>query len=270
MARRTNTSCLGLAVKGYLLLTMWSFVGSALALPYTVVDLMASQEPPLHLSGFGQHAFVYSAPVVAAAGVAVSMGRTRRGPWRVFLARTAVVLALSQAAVVWAEARFDSPDWNSRVLAPGGAAGFTAFLCYGAVRWWANGVLNGGRRRPAAGEIWHALVPFRESARELPHYCVVMRAGLRHVEVLQITSQNKDDRDDHIRISNVGWDFTSDKDHWVEIGLPPRRVPYQKFTKTRPQGPCPEPVWRQLRERRPAPVAPDSPTLWTRITQRLG
>jgi len=137
--------------------TLWSAVGSALGLPVTVVDLMASQQPPLQLRGFGQHALVYGAPVAVAAGVAASMGRIRRGPWWVFLARTAVVLALSRAAVVWAEARFDSPDWNSRALAQGGAAGLTAFLCHRAVRWWHNGDLNGGRRRPAAGEIWHAV-----------------------------------------------------------------------------------------------------------------
>lgn len=137
--------------------TLWSAVGSALALPVTVVDLMASQQPPLQLRGFGQHALVYGAPVAVAAGVAASMGRIRCGPWWVFLARTAVVLALSRAAVVWAEARFDSPDWNSRALAQGGAAGLTAFLCHRAVRWWHNGGLNGGRRRPAAGEIWHAV-----------------------------------------------------------------------------------------------------------------
>ncbi len=270
VARRTNTSCLGMAVKGYLLVIMWAAVGSTLALPVTVVDLMASQEPPLQLRGFGQHALVYGAPVAVAAGVAGFMGRMRRGSWRVLLARTAVVLALSQAAVLWAEARFDSPDVNSRAFAQGGAAGLTAFLCHRAVRWWGNGGLNGGRRRPAAGEIWHALVPFRESATERPHYCVVMKPGLRHVEVLQITSQDKDSRDDHIRIPNIGWDFTSDKDHWVEIGLPPRRVAYGKFTDPRPKGPCPQDVWRQLRERRPAPVAAGSPTVWTRITQYLG
>ncbi|MGW1786212.1 hypothetical protein ACWCQQ_45170 [Streptomyces sp. NPDC002143] len=270
MARRTDTSCLAVAVKGYLLLIMWSFVGSALALPVTVVDLMASQDPPLQLRGFGQHAVVYSAPVVAAAGVAAYMSRTRRGPWRDFLVRTVVVLVLSEVAVLWAGARFDSPDWNSRVLAPGAAAGLTAFLCRRAMRWWENGGLNAGRRRPAAGEIWHAVVPFRESEGELPHYCLVMRAGFRHVEVLQITSQDKDSRDDHIRIANDGWDFNSGKDHWVETGLPPRRVPYEKFTKDRPQGPCPKQAWRQLRASRLTPVASGSPTLWTRITQYLG
>ncbi|MFI1356531.1 hypothetical protein ACH4TV_23575 [Streptomyces sp. NPDC020898] len=270
MARRTNTSCTGMAVRGYLLLTLWSAVGSLLVLPFTVVDLMASQEPPLQLRGFGQHALVYGAPVAAAAGVAAFMGRIRRAPGWVFPARTAVVLALSQAAVVGAEARFDSPDWHSRALALGGAAGLTAFLCPLALRWWHNGGLNGGRRRPDAGEIWHAVVPFRESDGELPHYCVVMRARFRHVEVLQITSQNKDSRDDHIGMPNDGWDFSSGKDHWVEIGLPPRLVPYGKFTETRPKGPCPKYVWRQLRANRPKSVASGMPTLRTRITQYFG
>ncbi|WP_215455353.1 hypothetical protein [Streptomyces sp. ATCC 21386] len=120
------------------------------------------------------------------------------------------------------------------------------------MRWWDDGGLNGGRRRPAPGEIWHASVPFRESAGEKPHYCVVMRPRLRHVEVLQITSQDKDHRADFVRIPNDGWDSSSGKAHWVEIGLPPRLVPYENFTRTRPKGRCPKPTWRQLRAGRPA------------------
>ncbi|MER5436318.1 hypothetical protein [Streptomyces sp. NPDC002588] len=270
MSRRTNSSCLGIAVKGYLLLNLWVLVGYALALPVIVPDLMASQKPPQEVHGFDQYAVLYGIPVAAAAAVTAFTRRTRPCPPWVFLTRTVAVLALSQAAVAWAGARFDSPEWNSRSLAQSGAAGLAALLCHQASRWWDNGGLNGGRRRPATGEIWHALVPFRESDAELPHYCVVMTPRLRHVEVLQITSQNKDNRADHIRIPNKGWDFTSGKDHWVEIGLPPRRVPYEKFTKTQPQGRCPKPTWKQLRDRRPTPKPSGTPSVWSRITQRLG
>ncbi|WP_416984689.1 hypothetical protein [Streptomyces sp. T028] len=247
MSRRTNSSCLGSAVKGYALLNLWVLAGYALALPVTVPDLMASQQPPQEVHGFGQYAVLYGIPVAAAAAVTAYTCRTRPCPPWVFLARTAVVVALAQTAARWAATRFDSPDWSSRSLALSGAAGLAALLCHQTARWWDNGGLNHGRRRPAAGEIWHALVPFRESDGELPHYCVVMRPRLRHVEVLQITSQNKDDRADHIRIPNDGWDFTSGRDHWDETGLPPRHVPYEKFTKARPQGRCPKPTWKQLR-----------------------
>ncbi|MDQ0761803.1 hypothetical protein [Streptomyces canus] len=270
MSRRTNSSCLGIAVKVYLQLNLWVLVGYALALPATVPDLMAAQKPPQEVHGLDQYAVLYGIPVVAATAVTAFTCRTRPCPPWVFLARTAAVVALSQAAVAWAGARFDSPDWSSRSLAQSGAAGLAALLCHRAARWWEDGGLNGGRRRPAAGEIWHALVPFRASDGELPHYCVVMRPRLRHVEVLQITSQNKDDRADHIRIPNDGWDFTSGKAHWVEIGLLPRRVPYEKFTGARPKGRCPKPTWKQLRDRRPAPMPSGSPSVWSRITQRLG
>ncbi|UUU22018.1 hypothetical protein [Streptomyces sp. DSM 40750] len=264
MARRTNTSCLGMAVKAYLLLTVWITVGYALALPVTVVDLMSAQDPPLRLHTAEQYAVVYGVPVAVALGVAAFTRWSRTRPWWAYLCHAAVVLGASGAAVLWTETRFDSPEWGSRAMAQSGAAGIAAFLCHRALRWWDGGGFNGGRRRPAPGEIWHALVPFRESAGERPHYCVVMRSRLRHVEVLQITSQDKDHRADHLRIPNDGWDFSSGKAHWVEIGLPPRQVPYGKFTNAMPKGRCPKPVWRQLRARRPATGAASA--LWSRIT----
>ncbi|MFE7836412.1 hypothetical protein ACFU53_10240 [Streptomyces sp. NPDC057474] len=265
VARRTNTSCLGMAVKVYLLLTVWNAVGYALALPVAVPDLMAAQDPPLPPLTAGQDAVVYGVPVAVALGVAAFTRWSRPSPWWAYLCHAAVVLGASRAAVLWAETRFDSAVWSSRTLAQSGAAGLAAFLCHRAVRWWDDGGLNGGRRRPAPGEIWHALVPFREATGERPHYCVVMRPRLRHVEVLQITSQDKDHRADHLRIPNDGWDLSSGKAHWVEIGLPPRLVPYEKFTNARPKGRCPKPTWRQLRARRPATGT--APALWSRITR---
>ncbi|MGW0711827.1 hypothetical protein ACWD4G_38730 [Streptomyces sp. NPDC002643] len=99
--------------------------------------------------------------------------------------------------------------------------------------------------------MWHARVPYRETQGGKERYCVVLSTRLRHAEVLKITSQNKDSRSDHIRIPNDGWDLTSGKPHWVEIGLPPLIVPYADFTDLRPKGRCPRPTWRQLRSRRP-------------------
>ncbi|MEU6273251.1 hypothetical protein ABZ871_12715 [Streptomyces populi] len=270
MSRRTDTSCLGMAVKGYLLLNLWVVIGYVLALPVTVPDLMGSQKPPLHPQGPGQYAILYGIPVVAALGVALFASRRRpRARW-VLLARAAVVLLLAQSAAHWAAARFDAPTWSARAMAQCGAAGITAYLFLLAVRRWDGGGLDSGSRRPGPGEIWHAVVPFRDTEGSKERYCVVMRNRLHHAEVLKITSQNKDDRDDHIRIPNDGWDFTSGKDHWVEIGLPPLRVPYQDFTDGRPKGRCPRPVWRRLRDRRPAPTASGTPTAWSRVMQYLG
>ncbi|MET7987639.1 MULTISPECIES: hypothetical protein [unclassified Streptomyces] len=269
MTRRTNTSCLGVAVKGYLLLNLWITVGYTLALPVTLPDLMASQKPPLHVQGPVQYTVLYGIPVVAAAGVALFANRRRRRPRWVFLARAAAVLVLGQIAAHWAAVRFDAPEWSARAMAQCGAAGLTAYLCLLAVRLWDNGGLNSGKRRPGPGEIWHAVVPFRDTDGRKERYCVVMSNRRHHAEVLKITSQNKDRRDDHIRMPGDGWDFTG-KDHWVEIGLQPLKVPYQDFTDGRPKGRCPRPVWRRLRDGRPVATGSGTPTAWSRVMQYLG
>ncbi len=91
------------------------------------------------------------------------------------------------------------------------------------------------------------MVPLREDpARQLRHYCVVLAVHPGHAEVAQITTKDKDGRSDHIRMPNDGWDKASGRAHWVEFGRPPRRVDYGMFLKSRPQGRCPAPVWRQL------------------------
>ncbi|MFD5639498.1 hypothetical protein ACFWJM_35905 [Streptomyces sp. NPDC127077] len=255
MARRTNTSCLGVAVKGYLLLNLWTAVGYALALPVTLPDLMASQDPPLHVQGPVQYAVLYGVPVVAAAGVALFASRRGSVARWIVVVRAAAVLVLGQIAAHWAAARFDAPEWSARAMAQCGAAGLTAYLCLVAVRRWDNRGLPSGSRRPGPGEIWHAVVPFRDNEGSKERYCVVMGSRPHYAEVLKITSQNKDHRDDHIRMPNEGWDLTSGKDHWVEIGLQPLRVPYQDFTDGRPKGRCPRSVWRRLRAESPAPAA---------------
>ncbi|WP_339133686.1 hypothetical protein WJM95_30890 [Streptomyces sp. f51] len=255
MARRTNTSCLGMAVKGYLLLNLWTAVGYALALPVTLPDLMASQDPPLHVRGPMQYAVLYGVPVVAAAVVALFAGRRRSVAPGALVARAAALLVLCQISAHWVAARFDAPEWSARATVQCGAAGLTAYLCLVVLRRWDDRGLPSGSRRPGPGEVWHAVVPFRDNEGSKERYCVVMRSRPHHVEVLKITSQNKDHRDDHIRMPNHGWDSTSGKDHWVEIGLQPLRVPYQNFTDGRPKGRCPRPVWRRLRAENPAPAA---------------
>ncbi|MFF9772386.1 hypothetical protein ACF1HJ_01680 [Streptomyces sp. NPDC013978] len=252
MAGRTDVSPLGRAVRTCPRLIAWLVAGFALALPVALADPSAGRYTLPRQPAPAQAAVVYGVPLAVALGVAAYTRWSRPSPWWTYVAHAAVVLAAAQAAVVWTEARLGLSAWDSPGLPQTGAAAAAAYLCHRAVRWWDDGGLNGGRRRPAPGEIWHASVPFRESAGEKPHYCVVMRPRLRHVEVLQITSQDKDHRADFVRIPNDGWDSSSGRAHWVEIGLPPRLVPYGNFTKARPKGRCPKPTWRQLRARRPA------------------
>jgi hypothetical protein len=253
-----------------LLFQLWLTIGYALAVPVTAVDLMRSQTPPVKPQGFLEHAALYGIPVAAAVLVIAVAGRTRPFLWWVFLARTTSLLVFAWMAVAWAESRVESAEWSNRAFAECLAAGAVAFVHHRAVLWWDKGGLAQGRRRPAPGEVWYAWVPFRDTDETREHYCVIMGTRLRYVEVLQITSKNKDHRPDHIRIPNHGWDESSGKDHWIEIGLAPRRVPYENFTGNRPKGRCPKATWRELQARRPAPDPSSRPALWNRITQFRG
>ncbi|MFG3050885.1 hypothetical protein ACGFZP_08010 [Kitasatospora sp. NPDC048239] len=118
----------------------------------------------------------------------------------------------------------------------------------------APGPVAGGRVRPAPGQVWVAMVPYRDRAESGRHHCVVLRARSGHAEVLQITRRNKDDRADHIRMSGEGWDRTG-RQSWVEVGLPPRIVPYESFLDGRPLGPCPPTTWRRIEQRQAALAA---------------
>ncbi|MFH9955915.1 hypothetical protein ACH4OX_17105 [Streptomyces roseolus] len=230
------------------LFIVWGFVGHFLAVPATFAALLGAQTPPQRVQGLAEHAFLYGVVVLAAFAVAALAGRRRMFVWWLVVVRALVLAVIATGVVGWVEPRVVGAPWNARALAEGLAAGAVAFLFWVLVRWWDRT----RRHRPVAGQIWLARVPFREGGGALPHYCVVLRAGWRYAEVLQITTKNKDDRTDHIRIPNEGWDHVSGRAHWVEVGLPPRLVPYGDFEKGRPQGRCPRDTWQVLRAARPA------------------
>ncbi|MFB6824748.1 hypothetical protein ACFCXA_24575 [Streptomyces virginiae] len=253
MARRSDTSRAGLGCAGLLLvLFVLPTVGYLLAVPLALPDLLAEQSPPQQLRGFGQYLVVYAIPTVVALLLAVYASRRRSGARWLVPARAAALLALVAAALWWTQSRVgDHPAWNVRATAESMAAGLVALAFVVAVRRW--DASRGGPRvavgthRPAPGEIWLAMVPLREDpARQLRHYCVVLAVHPGHAEVAQITTKDKDGRADHIRIPNDGWDRASGRAHWVEFGRTPRLVDYGMFLKSRPQGRCPTPVWRQL------------------------
>ncbi|MBT2544186.1 hypothetical protein J7E99_26665 [Streptomyces sp. ISL-44] len=256
MARGSNTSCGGIGCAALLLvLFVLPTVGYLLAVPLALPDLMAEQTPPQELRGAWQYLIVYAIPVVVALVLALFAGRRRPFVWWLVPARAAALLALVAAALWWTEGQVgDQPLWNVRATAESMAAGLVALGFVAAVRWWDTSRGGGPRtvatvraHRPAPGEIWLAMVPLREDpARQLRHYCVVLAAHTDHAEVAQITSKDKDGRSDYVRMPNDGWDKVSARPHWVEAGLPPRRVDYRMFLKSRPQGRCPAPVWREL------------------------
>ncbi|MCB5169817.1 hypothetical protein LG634_34080 [Streptomyces bambusae] len=109
-----------------------------------------------------------------------------------------------------------------------------------------TGTRTAVRIQPRPAEVWLAMVPLRDDPTEtLKHYCVIVEAYDSYATVVQITSKDKDHRGDHIRMPNDGWDRTGTP-HWLEIGPPPREVPYANFLTRRPQGRCPKVTWREI------------------------
>ncbi|MFG3495841.1 hypothetical protein [Streptomyces sp. NPDC047928] len=178
-----------------MLFMLWGIVGYLLALPATFAAMLEEQNPPQHVEGFAQHAVLYGVVLGTSLLVAAVAGKGRAFVWWLVGARALVLAAAATLAVLWVEPRVASAPWNARSLSAALTAGAVGLVFSLAVRWWDRN----RRHRPVAGQIWLALVPFRESGGALPHYCVVMRTRRGHAEVLQITTKNKDGRDDHIR-----------------------------------------------------------------------
>ncbi|MFC5663081.1 hypothetical protein ACFP3U_08810 [Kitasatospora misakiensis] len=260
------------------MLLFCTLLGYLLALPVLLPALMAAQTPPQHTNGGHLAVLVGVSYTVALLLDRLAARRRRRvAPW-VVPVRPAVLAAASSlvAHLVGAYAVpkvFGAQD-------PAAANGYTLqCLAVGALAWaWWLGVRawsgdpvarrparparTGGRPgrssartatvvRPTAGEVWVAMVPFRDRAEAARHYCVVVGTRADYAEVLQITSKDKDHRDDYIRMENEGWDRTG-KPSWIEIGIAPRRVPYESFLADHPQGPCPPDVWQEIQRRQAA------------------
>ncbi|MFE8013283.1 hypothetical protein ACFU3O_11160 [Streptomyces antibioticus] len=214
-------------------------VGEFLVLPVWMHDLLAAQTPPQEL-GFGETALLTLGSLLVALVVVWTSVRRRPGMLWAAAGRAVLLLGLCLAAALGVRQQFGTEYWNLLAAAESLAAGATAFGFRRLLRRWERG-------RPQPGEVWLALVPFRDRDEEAQHYCVVVGRGPGHARVLQITSQNKDGRAGFVRMPNDGWDVRSGKDHWMELGPVPREVPYRKFLKEYPQGPCPRPTWRQIR-----------------------
>jgi hypothetical protein len=281
MARRSNTpgcgcgGCLGL-------LFGWPFVGYVLLLPITLPALLADQKhgprttTPLQDVGL----WTVSALVVLALAWAA---QGRRRPKSLWLVPHTALLSGAAALAAWGATRVNrsltaqlrahptggagSPTelpWSFTATLETVAAAFAVAITFHAIRWWCRRddppvVIHGPRpgtdhprgtdreeRRPWPGEIWLAHIPKREDETDtLRHYCVVVGNRASYAEVMQITSQDKTGRWDHIPFPNDGWDYT-EREHWLEVALPPRRVPYGNFLKSTPQGDCPEEAWEAI------------------------
>ncbi|MFI2711892.1 type II toxin-antitoxin system PemK/MazF family toxin [Micromonospora sp. NPDC018662] len=98
--------------------------------------------------------------------------------------------------------------------------------------------------RPRPGEIWWADVPYADGTGSKVRPCLVLRVDGRAAEVLKITSQDKSDRDDHVRIPTRTWDPDADHDSFLDVSEP-IPVPLDAFADR--AGDCDPEVWRGVR-----------------------
>ncbi|MEV6799850.1 type II toxin-antitoxin system PemK/MazF family toxin [Micromonospora rifamycinica] len=97
---------------------------------------------------------------------------------------------------------------------------------------------------PRPGDIWWADVPFHDGTGSKVRPCLVLRADDRGAEVLKITSQDKSDRDDHVRIPTRDWDPDAGHDSWLDLAEP-LRIPADGFSRR--AGGCDPALWRQVK-----------------------
>ncbi|MFE7192693.1 hypothetical protein [Kitasatospora sp. NPDC057541] len=265
--------CLGT----FLLPVLFAVLGYPLALPVLIPALMRAQTPPLHTTP-GQVAILVGIAYAVALLVDRQASRGRRAVARWVVPARAAVLAAACSLVAHLVGEYLVPKVFGVGQDPAAANGYALqCLVVGVFAWawrlgvraWSGGPVERPRprrtapgtdgapsrtatvTRPAAGEVWVAMVPFRDRAEAARHYCVVVGVRAGYAEVLQITSKDKDHRPDYIRMEHEGWDWTG-KPSWVEIGMVPRRVPYESFLSDRPQGPCPPRIWREIQRRQAA------------------
>jgi mRNA-degrading endonuclease toxin of MazEF toxin-antitoxin module len=81
------------------------------------------------------------------------------------------------------------------------------------------------RGRPQPGEIWWADVPYEDGPGHKVRPCLVLRPVRVRVEVLKITSQDRSDRRDHVRIPTRPWDARATHDSYLDLSDPLRLRP---------------------------------------------
>ncbi|WP_229399470.1 type II toxin-antitoxin system PemK/MazF family toxin [Micromonospora okii] len=97
---------------------------------------------------------------------------------------------------------------------------------------------------PRPGEIWWADVPYADGTGSKVRPCLVLRVDDRGVDVLKITSRDKSDRDDHVRIPTRDWDPTADHDSYLDIAEP---IPIPLAALDNRAGDLAPHLWRHLR-----------------------
>ncbi|MDI1462811.1 hypothetical protein QEZ54_17685 [Catellatospora sp. KI3] len=100
---------------------------------------------------------------------------------------------------------------------------------------------------PQPQEIWWGEVEFREGDGSKDRPFVVLRAYPEYLEVLQITSQDKSHRDDHMWFWSVSDDVYSAGPGYLELRV--RRLDRVDLRR-QDSGYCPDEIWTQVRHLR--------------------
>ncbi|MFJ1705049.1 hypothetical protein [Kitasatospora sp. NPDC088346] len=199
-----------------LIVVLFVALGYLLGLPVLVPDLMAAQDPPQH-ANLPQLGVLVALAYGTALVLAWTAGRGgRRGPWWAVPLRAAVLTGLASLLAVLVREFLapkvfgPEPGWVPTADLQCLVVGVAARVWFKVVRGRARRAphrppATAGGATPAPGEVWLALVPYRERDERSRHYCVIVNAHADHAEVLQITTKDKDDRPDHIRMGTDGW-----------------------------------------------------------------
>jgi hypothetical protein len=99
--------------------------------------------------------------------------------------------------------------------------------------------------QPRPGEIWWAEVPYEDGSGSKVRPCLVLRTGRAGTDVLKITSQDKSNRTDHIRIPTKAWDPDAGHDSYLDL-TDPIRVAATAFEDR--AGSCEPKLWREVQK----------------------
>ncbi|SCL29535.1 PemK-like, MazF-like toxin of type II toxin-antitoxin system [Micromonospora nigra] len=106
----------------------------------------------------------------------------------------------------------------------------------------AGGTTAGDAPRP--GEIWWADVPYADGTGSKVRPCLVLRVDGSAADVLKITSRDRSDRDDHVRIPTRDWDPGAEHDSFLDVA---EAVEVDRADFQDRAGTCDPALWRRLR-----------------------
>ncbi|MEV4642250.1 hypothetical protein AB0J80_33355 [Actinoplanes sp. NPDC049548] len=130
----------------------------------------------------------------------------------------------------------------------------TALVCYAVIRFLDRKLPNRIVRRPSTagsytppdpqpGEIWWGEVEFREGDGAKDRPFVILRALPEHLEILQITSQDKSHRDDHMRFWTDSDDPYAVTGGYLELRV---RQLHRYDLRRQDSAVCPDAIWNRV------------------------